>query len=72
MSKVELIECKSSKTLWSIGDKAKNLINEFQINDRYSVKKINEFEYIINMSSEFINQCKYINLGMIIVNYLMK
>ncbi len=63
MSKVELIECKSSKTLWSIGDKAKNLINEFQINDPYSVKKINEFEYIINMSSEFINQCKYINLG---------
>ena len=62
MSKVEFIEYKASKTLWSIGDKAKNLINEFQIKDHHSVKKINEFEYIINMSSEFINQCKYINL----------
>ncbi len=73
MSDVKFIEFNDNTVLWSVGDKAKELINEYKIDKCNSFKKLSESEYIINMSQKGSHQFRYIRLESCVndrINYI--
>ena len=48
--------------LWSLGDRAKELMREYKIEEDKICSRISESEYMINMSMDSICQIRYVNL----------
>ena len=48
--------------LWSLGDRAKELMREYEIDEDKVCSRISESEYMINMSVDSTCQIRYINL----------
>ena len=49
--------------LWSLGDKARELMREYKIEEDKLCSRISETEYMINMCMENSYQIRYINLN---------
>ncbi len=62
MSDVKFTEYEDSTILWMIDEKAKEFLNKYEINEIQSFKKISDDVFIINMSNQKFNQCRYIDL----------
>ena len=48
--------------LWSLGDRAKELMREYKIDEDMVCSRISESEYMINMSMDSTCQIRYVNL----------
>ena len=62
MSDVKFILYDEITALWSLGDKAKELIREHEIEEDKLCSRISESEYMINMSMNNTYQIRYVNL----------
>ena len=62
MSDVKFILYNEITTLWSLGDKAKELMREYKVEEDKLCSRISESEYMINMSVDSACQIRYINL----------
>ena len=62
MSDVKFMLYNEITTLWSLGDKAKELIREYKIEKDRSCSRISESEYMINMCVDNTYQIRYVNL----------
>ena len=62
MSDVKFILHNKITTLWSLGDKAKELIREYKIEEDNLCSRVSESEYMINMCMENTYQIRYVNL----------
>lgn len=63
MSDVKFMLYKEVTALWSLGDKARELMREYKIEEDKLCSKISETEYVINMCMENSYQIRYVNLG---------
>lgn len=63
MSDVKFMLYNEVTALWSLGDKAKELMREYKIEEDKLCSKISETEYVINMCMENSYQIRYVNLG---------
>ena len=63
MSDVKFMLYNEVTALWSLGDKAKELMREYKIEEDKLCSKISETEYVINMCMENSYQIRYINLN---------
>ena len=63
MSDVKFMLYNEVTVLWSLGDKAKELMREYKIEEDKLCSKISETEYVINMCMENSYQIRYVNLG---------
>lgn len=63
MSDVKFMLYNEVTALWSLGDKAKELMREYKIEEDKLCSKISETEYMINMCMENSYQIRYVNLG---------
>ena len=62
MSDVKFILYDEITTLWSLGDKARELVGEYKIEEDKLCSRISESEYMINMCMENTYQIRYVNL----------
>ena len=62
MSDVKFMLYNEVTALWSLGDKAKELMREYKIEEDKLCSRISETEYMINMCMENSCQIRYINL----------
>ncbi len=62
MSDVKFVHQSEIKILSIVGSEAKKVLTREEITDRGTYKKINENNIIVNMSTSFINLCRYIML----------
>ena len=62
MSDVKFILYNEITTLWSLGDKAKELMREYKIEKDKSCSRVSESEYMINMCMDNTYQIRYVNL----------
>ena len=63
MSDVKFMLYNEVTALWSLGDKAKELMREYKIEEDKLCSRISETEYMINMCTENSYQIRYINLN---------
>ena len=63
MSDVKFMLYKEVTALWSLGDKARELMREYKIEEDKLCSRISETEYMINMCMENSYQIRYINLN---------
>jgi hypothetical protein len=63
MSDVKFMLYSEVTALWSLGDKARELMREYKIEEDKLCSKISETEYVINMCMENSYQIRYVNLG---------
>lgn len=63
MSDVKFMLYNEVTALWSLGDKARELMREYKIEEDKLCSKISETEYVINMCMENSYQIRYVNLG---------
>ncbi len=63
MSDVKFMLYNEVTALWSLGDKAKELMREYKIEEDKLCSRISETEYMINMCMENSYQIRYVNLG---------
>ena len=61
MSDVKFMLYNEVTALWSLGDKAKELMREYKIEEDKLCSRISETEYMINMCMENSYQIRYIN-----------
>ena len=62
MSDVKFILYNEIITLWSLDDKAKELMREYKIEEDKLCSRVSESEYMINMSMDNIHQIRYVTL----------
>ncbi len=62
MSDVKFILYNEIITLWSLDDKAKELMREYKIEEDKLCSRVGESEYMINMSMDNTYQIRYVNL----------
>ena len=62
MSDVKFMLYDEVTVLWSLGDKARELMREYKIEEDKLCSKISETEYVINMCMENSYQIRYVNL----------
>ena len=62
MSDVKFMLYNEISTLWSLGNKAKELIREYKIEKEKLYSRVSESEYMINMCMENSYQIRYVNL----------
>ena len=62
MSDVKFMLYKEVTALWSLGDKARELMREYKIEEDKLCSRISETEYMINMCMENSYQIRYVNL----------
>ncbi len=62
MSDVKFMLYDKVTALWSLGNKAKELIREYKIEEDKLCSRISESEYVINMCMENRQQIRYVNL----------
>ena len=62
MSDVKFMLCDEVTALWSMGDKARELVGEYKIEEDKLCSRISESEYMINMCMENTYQIRYVNL----------
>jgi len=63
MSDVKFMLYNEVTALWSLGDKARELMREYKIEEDKLCSRISETEYMINMCMENSYQIRYINLN---------
>ena len=63
MSDVKFMLYNEVTALWSLGDKARELMREYKIEEDKLCSRISETEYMINMCTENSYQIRYINLN---------
>ena len=63
MSDVKFMLYKEVTALWSLGDKARELMREYKIEEDKLCSRISETEYMINMCMDNSYQIRYINLN---------
>ena len=63
MSDVKFMLYSEVTALWSLGDKARELMREYKIEEDKLCSRISETEYMINMCMENSYQIRYINLN---------
>ena len=63
MSDVKFMLYNEVTALWSLGDKARELMREYKIEEDKLCSRISETEYMINMCMENSYQIRYVNLG---------
>ena len=62
MSDVKFMLYNEVTALWSLGDKARELMREYKIEEDKLCSRISESEYMINMCMENTYQIRYVNL----------
>ena len=62
MSDVKFVLYNEITALWSMGDKAKELMKEYKIEEDKLCSRISESEYMINMCMDNTYQIRYVNL----------
>ena len=62
MSDVKFVLYNDITTLWSLGDKAKELMREYKIEEDKLCSRVSESEYMINMCMDNTYQLRYVNL----------
>ena len=62
MSDVKFMLYNEITTLWSLGDKAKELMREYKIEEDKLCSRVSESEYMINMCMDNTYQIRYVNL----------
>ena len=62
MSDVKFMLYNEITTLWSLGDKAKELMREHKIEENKLCSRVSESEYMINMCMDNTYQIRYVNL----------
>ena len=62
MSDVKFMLYNEITALWSLGDKAKELMREYKIEEDKLCSRISESEYMINMCMDNTYQIRYVNL----------
>ena len=62
MSDVKFMLYNEITTLWSLGNKAKELIREYKIEKEKLYSRVSESEYMINMSMDNTHQIRYVTL----------
>ena len=62
MSDVKFMLYNEITTLWSLGDKAKELMREYKIEEDKLCRRVSESEYMINMCMDNTYQIRYVNL----------
>ena len=62
MSDVKFMLYNEITALWSLGDKAKELMREYKIEEDKLCSKVSESEYMINMCMDNAYQIRYVNL----------
>ena len=62
MSDVKFMLYNEVTALWSLGDKARELVGEYKIEEDKLCSRISESEYMINMCMENTYQIRYVNL----------
>ena len=62
MSDVKFILYNEIITLWSLDDKAKELMREYKIEEDKLCRRVSESEYMINMCMDNTYQIRYVNL----------
>ena len=62
MSDVKFMLYNEITALWSFGDKAKELMREYKIEEDKICSRVSESEYMINMCMENTYQIRYVNL----------
>ena len=62
MSDVKFMLYNEITTLWSLGDKAKELMKEYKIEEDKLCSRVSESEYMINMCMDNTYQIRYVNL----------
>ena len=62
MSDVKFMLYDEITTLWSLGDRAEELIKEYKIEEDKLCTRVSESEYMINMSVDSTCQIRYVNL----------
>ena len=63
MSDVKFMLYNEITTLWSLGDKAKELMREYKIEEDKLCRRVSESEYMINMCMDNTYQIRYVNLN---------
>ena len=63
MSDVKFMLYDEVTTLWSLGDKAKELMREYKIEEDKICSRVSESEYMINMCMDNTYQIRYVNLN---------
>ena len=62
MSDVKFMLYNEITALWSLGDKAKELMREYKIEEDKLCRRVSESEYMINMCMDNTYQIRYVNL----------